>query len=100
MIGMLGLSGFNQSDLMVIIAMITLACVVAGWISDAIMGDAGYGVVGNGILTVLGTVTGLAAWQHFVGSVTSATLPYVTTAAGFSVVAFLLLFALFKRAVE
>jgi len=95
-----GLTMLTPGDIPTFLAVAVVAAVVVGWVSDAIMGSAAYGVIGNAMLALLGIFTALAGWAHMFGPVTPANLPYVGASACFGVLVFLMMFALFKRAVE
>ena len=48
----------SNEDLMVLGFFVTLASCVAGWVVDMSMGKHGFGVMGNAILVMMGSVVG------------------------------------------
>jgi len=96
----IGLDYLDTSTFTGIMIMMVVAGVVAGWISDAIMGSSGYGMIGNSCLTLLGAFTGLAGWRHFIGPILPRDTTYIMATAGGCALAILVLFSLFKRAVR
>lgn len=65
------LVGFDQLSSDAFFALISLAfflAVLTGWVTDAIMRDNGFGVIGNGLLSLVGGFAGLAAWNRFIAS--------------------------------
>ncbi len=100
MLSFIGLDFLPQETLVGLLIMTVVAAVAVGWISDAIMGSSGYGVVGNGFLTLIGAFTGLAGWRQSAGPLLPRQMPWIIAAAGFGALAILMLFALFKRAVR
>ncbi len=97
---LIGLDFLDSSTFTGIMIMMVIAAVAAGWITDAIMGSSGYGVIGNAVMTLVGAFTGLAGWRHLVGPMTQRDTPYIMAIAGTAALAVLLLVALFKRAVS
>ncbi len=95
-----GLDFLDSNTFTGIMIMMIVGAAAVGWISDAIMGSSGYGVIGNAVLTLVGAFTGLAGWRHFVGPMLPRDMPYIMSAAGGGALAILLLLALFKRAVR
>jgi len=99
MVRLIGLDFLPQDALIITLILMVVVAVIAGWISDAVMADVGYGVIGNAVLTLVGAFVGLAAWTHGVGPVRPAYIGWIAVSTGGGSLAFLLLFALFKRAV-
>jgi uncharacterized membrane protein YeaQ/YmgE (transglycosylase-associated protein family) len=53
----------SSEDLMILGFFIIVGATVAGWIIDATVRERGFGVIGNGILIVMGSILGIVASQ-------------------------------------
>jgi uncharacterized membrane protein YeaQ/YmgE (transglycosylase-associated protein family) len=62
---MLGLPDFPMESLILFLAVVALAALALGWISDLILGDGGYGVTLNTGLILTGAVIGAWLWHRF-----------------------------------
>lgn len=67
MIAYLGLGEYSGSLLLLLALGVCIAGMVTGYITDAVMGDRGFGPFGNGMLTVLGAAVGLYVRHTFFG---------------------------------
>ncbi len=99
MFRVLGLNGLPIEALLMILVMLVICGIVTGWITDVIMGQMGFGVIGNTILTIMGAVVGMTAWNAYIGPLRIYDASISIGIASASSVVILLLFATFKRAV-
>ena len=99
MLSLLGLNGISTGDLLVIFGMLVIVGAINGWIADQIMGQMGFGIIGNAILTFTGSVTGIIFWNMNMGSLRIQDASISIGVASASALIILLLVALFKRAV-
>ena len=67
MLQTIGLDAMSQTTLVVFAVAVAMGASLAGWLTDAIMGSKGYGVIGNTMLVMVGVASGLAATRRFVG---------------------------------
>ena len=90
--------GYVAPDILLGLILIALmAATVTGWITDLIMGKMGLGVIGNTMLTLVGTVATVAAWNRVIGRVTASDPLVILTAIAIVVLVLLLLVASLKR---
>lgn len=67
MLAAFGLQHASMDMLLSIVLFAVVASIITGWATDAVMNDAGFGVIGNSILSLLGALIGvwtLATWLH------------------------------------
>ena len=62
---MVGLPNLPLSSLMLVVTMIVLAAMLFGWISDMLLGSAGFGVMFNTGLVLIGGFLGAWLWHRF-----------------------------------
>ena len=59
----LGIAHASQSEILSIILFVSLCSLALGWMTDGVMGDAGFGAFGNGLLTMLSGLVGMIAFS-------------------------------------
>lgn len=60
----LGLNQYSDGDVSIIMFGVLAMCIIAGIVADFVMKPAGYGVVGNALLLMLGFVIAMLAFGH------------------------------------
>jgi hypothetical protein len=55
----------SSGDLWALFFFVTIGSNVIGWVFDVVIGDRGFGVLGNGFLIALGGITGVVISQMF-----------------------------------
>lgn len=60
-----GLQHATTDILLAIAAFAVVASIIHGWAVDSVLGDAGFGVIGNTILSLFGGAVGIWAWAVF-----------------------------------
>lgn len=60
-----GLQHATTDILLAIAAFAVVASIVHGWAVDSVLGDAGFGVIGNTILSMFGGFVGIWTWAVF-----------------------------------
>jgi len=96
----LRLDELSASSLAFLAAIIGLAGLLIGTVTDAIMGDRGFGVVGNALLTIMGCVIGVYAEFVFLGPAYVQDLLMTALAAATGAAAMLLTFGVIKHWVQ
>ena len=76
---------------------ILIAAAVIGQLTDAVMGDRGFGAIGNGVLMVLGAGVGLFARSAFLGTMARNDATLTLMIAGLSSVMLLLALGVAKH---
>ena len=97
---LLRMEEMSTSTMSLIIAGVALCGLLIGAITDSVMGDRGFGAIGNGLLTLMGCVLGLYAEQALLGPayVRDALMTGLFAAAGAT--AILMTFGLIKHWVQ
>lgn len=67
MLQILRLDQYSSEMLLFIFLGILIGGFVVGFITDAVMGDRGFGPIGNGMLTMLGAIVGIYIRNTFFG---------------------------------
>lgn len=67
---MLGLPDMSTPQLIIFLAIVGVAVLLFGWISDMLLRDGAFGVIINGIIVLAGAIGGTLLWRK---------LDYVTT---------------------
>ena len=67
MLKSLSLDHYSGDTLFMILLLACIGGTVVGYITDSVMGDRGFGPIGNGLLTVLGVVAGIYVRNTFFG---------------------------------
>jgi uncharacterized membrane protein YeaQ/YmgE (transglycosylase-associated protein family) len=65
MIGNIGLPTLPNEVFVTVGAFALLASLIHGWAVDTVIGEAGFGLVGNTILSLLGGMIGVWTWAVF-----------------------------------
>lgn len=65
MLAALGLQHATTDILLTIAVFAAVASLVHGWAVDSVLGDAGFGVIGNTILSLFGGTVGIWTWAVF-----------------------------------
>jgi uncharacterized membrane protein YeaQ/YmgE (transglycosylase-associated protein family) len=92
--------GFGHVPNDLALAMLIVAVVTAtlmGWISDAVMRETGFGVIGNSILTFIGGGATIALWNLHVQKLTASQPVYVVGAAATAAITLLMACAFLRR---
>jgi len=93
----LGLAEVSGGTLSLIFVAVGLFGILAGGVTDAIMGDRGFGMFGNGLLIVMGCLTGLYAERFFFGVVYPRDIVLTGICAACGATAILLIFGVAKH---
>ena len=96
----IGLDFLSESSLLAFAVAATVGATIGGWLTDAVMGARGYGVVGNTCLILVGAVAGLAATTRIMGPLEAYHASTVVTIASFCSIAILMLFSVAKQALR
>jgi hypothetical protein len=81
----LGLPDFPLLSLIIFLAIVFVAMLMFGWISDLLLGDGGFGVAINGGLILFGAIAGTLLSRRLglvVGPGTTATAALIATGSG------------------
>jgi uncharacterized membrane protein YeaQ/YmgE (transglycosylase-associated protein family) len=62
---MVGLPDLPLFSLILVTAMIVVAALLFGWISDMLLGDGGFGIMFNAAWVLIGGFLGAWAWHRF-----------------------------------
>ena len=90
--------GYVSNDMVIgTIGLVFFFSVGSGWLCDAVMKKAGFGIAGNGVLVFLGAIATLAAWQRFGTGASTADLAQVAVICIGASYAFLFAMAVGKR---
>lgn len=65
MLAAIGLQHATNETLLTVAVFVALASVVHGWAVDSVLGDAGFGVIGNTILSLFGGTISIWTWAVF-----------------------------------
>lgn len=60
---MLGLPDMATPQLVVFLAIVAVAVLLFGWISDMLLGDGAFGIIINGLLVLAGAILGTLLWR-------------------------------------
>jgi uncharacterized membrane protein YeaQ/YmgE (transglycosylase-associated protein family) len=69
MMKMLGLAHLPSDYFALLMFVILLSGMMMGWLTDAIMGDRGFGPFGNGFLIILGCFVGIYVRNAYFGNI-------------------------------
>jgi hypothetical protein len=61
---MLGLPDMPTPEFIVFLGLVAGSALLLGWIADAILGNAGFGVIPNAVILLGGAILGALAWQR------------------------------------
>lgn len=78
----LGLGLYSSETLGWILFVVACASLIAGWISDAVLGESGFGIVGSTLLCFIGMTVGLILWNLNASLMTTNAVLVVGVAAG------------------
>ncbi|MGE3646262.1 MAG: hypothetical protein AB7F96_20645, partial [Beijerinckiaceae bacterium] len=67
MLKALQLENYNSDVLLLLLCGIAIAAAVIGFVTDSVMGDRGFGPVGNGLLVLLGAIVGVYVRNAYFG---------------------------------
>lgn len=62
---MVGLPDMPTLSVVIVIAMILLSAMLIGWLADLLLDEAGFGVMLNTGITLVGAFTGAWLWQRY-----------------------------------
>ena len=96
----LRLDELSSTTLLLLMAAIGLCGLLIGAVTDAIMGDRGFGTIGNGLLTIMGCVIGVYAEFVFLGPAYFQDVMMTALAAATGAAALLLTFGTIKHWVQ
>jgi len=96
----LGIEQLTPVVLALIVAGMILGGILIGAITDAVMTDRGFGMFGNGLLAVMGSVIGMHAKYAFLGPAYARDLALTGIAAAAGATAMLLIFGVIKHWVQ
>lgn len=65
MLETLGLQHLSSDAIYTALAFAVVASIVHGWAVDSVIGDAGFGMIGNSILSLFGGLIGAWTWVVF-----------------------------------
>lgn len=100
MFKMLGFGDLNSTEAWtVMLAAIALALLV-GWLLDLVAAHIGFGILGNGFITLLGIAVGLVMYRNYMGEITLHNLTMVIAAATASVVLHLYVLIFLRRTLK
>lgn len=96
----LRLDDLPTSTLVLLASAVGLCGLLIGAVTDAVMGDRGFGTVGNGLLTITGCIVGVYAEMVFLGPafLQDALMTAIAAATGAAVI--LLVFGVVKHWVQ
>jgi uncharacterized membrane protein YeaQ/YmgE (transglycosylase-associated protein family) len=77
MLKLIGLAHLSDRELLLLALVAACCCFAVGWIMDMIMERAGFGIIGNTIVALLGILVGLYAYANHYGSMTSPNIQMV-----------------------
>ena len=100
MLNVLGLGYYSSTELMAMLLIFGIGSAVLGFITDAVMGERGFGPFGNGFLTVLGASIGIHYRLALLGPVGSRDIILVGISAAASATVMLLILGVVKRYVH
>lgn len=61
---LLGLPNMPAPELAVLIGLVAVGALLLGWIADIILHEAGFGVILNGVIIIVGALIGVMLWQR------------------------------------
>jgi uncharacterized membrane protein YeaQ/YmgE (transglycosylase-associated protein family) len=65
MLAIFGLQHASNDLILAVLAFAAVTSILCGWATDAVLGEAGFGVIGNAILSFLGGFIGCWFWAAF-----------------------------------
>ncbi len=65
MLALIGLDNMAPDSLAVIGVVALLAAILVGFLSHSLMGESGFGVIGNAVLSVLAVAAAVAVWRLY-----------------------------------
>ena len=92
-----GIATYSASELVALCMVLGIGGAVLGYITDAVMGDRGFGPTGNGCLAIVGGVVGIHYRNFILGPVASQEAILIAVTAGASATAALLILGLVKQ---
>lgn len=100
MLAVIGLERLSTGGLYWVAALLAVGGWGLGWITDLVLQKAGYGVIGNGLVAVVGAVAGLAAYNNFVHPLRTSPALTLVILAFFAGMAAVMLAAIVKRSLR
>jgi uncharacterized membrane protein YeaQ/YmgE (transglycosylase-associated protein family) len=82
---MLGLPDMATPQLVVFLAIVGVAMLLFGWISDMLLGDGAFGIIVNGLLVLAGAILGTLLWRklgYTIGTNPALTVSFVALGSG------------------
>ena len=92
-----GVTTYSMTELLALVLLLSVGGAVLGYITDAIMGEHGFGPAGNGFLAVFGAVIGIHYRNLVLGPVASEEAVLIAVSAAASATAALLIVGIVKR---
>ena len=71
MLKLIGLAHLSSKEIYLVGLIAICCCFAVGWIMDLIMERAGFGILGNAAVSLLGVLVGLYAYSNHYGSMTN-----------------------------
>ncbi len=97
LISMLGMPDLPTAHLVVLVAIVAIAVLLFGWISDMLLRDGAFGIIVNGLLVLAGAILGTLLWRklgYTIGTNPALTGSIVALASG---LAFLIVLSTMRR---
>ncbi len=77
MLKLIGLAHLSDKEIYLVALIAICCCFAVGWIMDMIMERAGFGILGNAVVSLFGVFVGLYAYSNYYGSMTSPQLQFL-----------------------
>lgn len=100
MFELLGLQEYAGDSIILLLLGVVVIGAAIGYITDIVMGDRGFGPLGNGLLTILGAAVGLYVRHSFFGTMQPGDAALTAVFAAASATLLLLLLGVVKHWVQ
>lgn len=84
---LIGLPPIPGDQIALVLVIVALAIGLVGFVADAVLGENGFGVIGNAVITTASAIAGMALWHRFAPSVGLTPLETAALSASLSILA-------------